>query len=154
MTGNDLVEMRGPTQEEVWGKLVSRANEERIFINGQPATALLDTGSQVRHVSHDFCLANGIQIHPITQLVNVEGTRGDTIEYVGYAKAKLSLPMESQTFDIEALLSVLPTTKYQKRVPVAIGTIITDIAVDFINQNKPDHVSRSWRVVCCATHSK
>ena len=62
--------------------------------------------------------------------------------------------MGLQTFDIEALLLVLPTTEYQKRVPVAIGTTITDVAVDFINQNKPDHVSKSWKVVCCATHSK
>ena len=93
VTGDDLVEERGPTQEEVWGKLVGRANEERIFINGQPVTALLDTGSQVMHVSHDFCLANGIQIHLITQLVNIEGMREDTIEYVGYAETKLSLPI-------------------------------------------------------------
>ena len=62
--------------------------------------------------------------------------------------------MGSQTFNIEALLLVLPTTEYQKRVPVAIGTTITDMAVDFINQNKPNHVSKSWKVVCCATHSK
>ena len=72
----DLVERKGPTQEEVWVKLVGRANEERIFINGHPVTALLDTGSQVTHVSHDFCLAKGIKIHPITQLVNIEGTGG------------------------------------------------------------------------------
>ena len=62
--------------------------------------------------------------------------------------------MGSQNFDIEALLLVLPTTEYQKRVPVAIGTTITDMAVDFINQNKPEHVSKSWKVVCCATHLK
>ena len=74
--GDDLVEKRGPTQDEVWGKLVGRANEERIFINGQPVTALLDNGCQVMHISHDFCLANGIQIHPITQLVNIEGLGG------------------------------------------------------------------------------
>ena len=154
MTGDDLVEERRPTQEEVWGRLVGRANEERTFINGQPVTALLDTGSQVMHVSHNFSLTSGIQIHPITQLVNIEGTRGDTIEYVGYAKAKLFLYMGSQNFNIEALLLVLPTTKYQKRVPVAIGTTITDMVVDFINQNKSNHVPKSWKVVCCATHSK
>ena len=149
----DLVEGKGPAQEEVWAKLVGRANEERIFINGHPVTALLDTGSQVTHVSHDFHLAKGIQIHPITQLVNIEGTRGDTIEYVGYIETKLSLPMGSHTFDIEALLLVLPTTEYQKRVPVAIGTTITDMAVDFINQNNLKHV-KSWKGVCCATQSR
>ena len=133
---------------------MGRANEERIFINGQPVTTLLDTGRQVTHVSHEFCLANGIQIHLFTQLVNIDGTRGDAIEYVGDAETKLFLPMGSQNFDIEALLLVLPTTEYQKRVPVAIGTTITDMAVEFIKQNKPNHVSKSYKIVCYATHSK
>ena len=62
--------------------------------------------------------------------------------------------MGSQNFDIDTLLLVLPTTENQRRVPVAIGTTITDMAVDFINQNKPDYVSRSWKIVYCATHSK
>ena len=42
-------------------------------------TALLDTASQVTHVSHDFCLAMGIKIHSITQLVNIEGTGGTAL---------------------------------------------------------------------------
>ena len=37
-------------QKEIWTKLVERANEDKIFINGQPVTALLDTRSQVTHV--------------------------------------------------------------------------------------------------------
>ena len=114
-------------------------------------TALLDTRSQVTHVSHDFCLANGIEIIPLAKLVNNEGTGGDSIEYLGYAEASLSLPMGSHTLKKEALLLVLPTTDYLKKVPVSIGTTITDMVVDFINQNKPDNVSKSWKVVCCAT---
>ena len=62
--------------------------------------------------------------------------------------------MGSPTFDIKALLLVLPTTENQKRVPVAIGTAITDMAVNFINQNNPEHVSKSWKVVCCATQAR
>ena len=41
VTGNDLVEQKGPAHVGVWEKLVNRVNEERIFINGQPVTALL-----------------------------------------------------------------------------------------------------------------
>ena len=62
--------------------------------------------------------------------------------------------MESLTFEIEALLLVLPTTEYQKRVPVAIGTTITDMAGDFILQNNPDNASKSWKAVCHATQSR
>ena len=62
--------------------------------------------------------------------------------------------MGSQTFNIEALLLVLPTTDYLRKVPMSIGTTITDMVVDFINQNKPVSVSNSWKVVCCATHTR
>ena len=134
--------------------MVERANEDKIFINGHPVTALLDTGSQVTHVSQDFCLANGIKFNPSNQVVNIDGTEGSTIEYVGYIEAKLSLPMGTHTFEIEALLLVLPTTEYQKRVPIAIGTTITDMAVDFIHENNPGNLSKSWKAVCCATWSR
>ena len=68
-----LVAKKEQGHEEIWTKLVGRANEDKIFINRQPVTALLDTGSQVTHVSQDYCLANGIEINPINQLVNIEG---------------------------------------------------------------------------------
>ena len=55
-----MAKQKDPTHMDVWEKLVGRANEENIFINGQPVTTLLDTGSQVTHVSHDYCVANGI----------------------------------------------------------------------------------------------
>ena len=62
--------------------------------------------------------------------------------------------MGSQSFEIEALLLFLPSTDYQKRVPVAIGTTIIDMVVEFINQNNPENISKSWKAVCCATQSK
>ena len=67
------------TYADLWAKLVGRANEDHIFINGHPVTALLDTGSQVIHVSQAFCLAKGFQIHPISQLVDIEWTGGTVL---------------------------------------------------------------------------
>ena len=46
------------------------------MINGHPVTALLDTGSQVTHISEAFCQANNIQIQPLDKLVEIEGTGG------------------------------------------------------------------------------
>ena len=57
-----------------WARLIGRVNEEQILINGKPVTTLLDSGSQVTHISHDYCQAKGIPINPISQLVNIEGT--------------------------------------------------------------------------------
>ena len=122
-----------------WSRLIGRANEEQIVINGHPVTALLDTGSQVTHISEAFCQANNIQINPLDKLVEIEGTGGgDIIKYIGYIEATLILPLGSQSFETEALLLVLPSTDYQQRVPIAIGTTITDMVVDFINKIKPE----------------
>ena len=49
------------------------------MINGHPVTALLDTGSQVTHISEAFCQANEIQINPLDQLVEIEGTWGTVL---------------------------------------------------------------------------
>ena len=76
------------------------------------------------------------------------------MKYVGYIEAKLTLPLGSQTFEIEALLLVLPSTDYPKTVPVAIDTTITNMVVDFISQNHPENVSKSWKAMCCATQFK
>ena len=134
--------------------MIGRANEEQIVINGHPVTALLDTGSQVTHISEAFCQANSIQIHPLDKMVEIEGDWGDIIKYIGYIEATLTLPLGSQTFEIEALLLVLPSTDYQQRVPIAVGTTITDMVVDFINKTNPDNLSKCWKAVCCATQSK
>ena len=65
--------------EDLWAKLVGRANEDQIVINGHPVTATLDTGSQVTHVSGAFCLAKGFQINPISHSVDIEGTGGTVL---------------------------------------------------------------------------
>ena len=59
-----------------WTRLVGRANEEQIVINGKPVTALLDTGSQITDVSKAFCQAKGFQINPLNHLIEIEGTGG------------------------------------------------------------------------------
>ena len=74
---NKLADKRNSSIDP-WTRLIGRANEEQIVINGHPVTALLDTGSQVTHISEGFCQANEIQINPLDQLVEIEGT-GETV---------------------------------------------------------------------------
>ena len=59
-----------------WTRLIGRANEEKITVNGNTMTTLLDTGSQMTRVSLDYCQAMGIPIHPIEQFINTEGAGG------------------------------------------------------------------------------
>ena len=69
-----LVGQKNLPHSDPWAKLLGRANEDHIVINGHSVTALLDTGSQVTHINEAFCQAKGFQIYPLSQLVDIEGT--------------------------------------------------------------------------------
>ena len=57
-------------------------------------------------------------------------------------------------FMTEALLLVLHTTEYQKRVPVTIGTSLTDMAVDSLGSLDQTKLTIPWKTVCCVTQSR
>ena len=52
---------------------------------------------------------------------------------MGYVEAKLLLPIGKKLFETEALTHVLSITEYHKRVPIAIGTSITDLATNSLD---------------------
>ena len=73
---------------------------------------------------------------------------------MGFTEAKLSFPMGTHVFETEAFLLVLPSIEYQKRVPVTMGTSLTDMAVDSLGTLDQSKLSTSQKTVCCATQSR
>ena len=73
---------------------------------------------------------------------------------MGFIEADLTFPMGTHVFKTEALLLVLPTTEYQKRVPVTIGTSLTDMAVDSLDTSDTSKLSTPWKTVCFATQTR
>ena len=62
--------------------------------------------------------------------------------------------MGTHVFKTEALLLVMPTTEYQKRVPVTIGTSHTDMAVDSLGTSDTSKLCTPWKTVCFATQTR
>ena len=73
---------------------------------------------------------------------------------MGFIEADLSFPMGTHVFKTEALILALPTAEYQKRVPVTIGTSLTDMAVDSLGTSDTTKLSTPWKTVCCATQTR
>ena len=57
-------------------------------------------------------------------------------------------------FESDALLLVLPTTEYQRRVPVTIGTSLSDMAVDSLGPLYPSQLTTPWKTMCCSVQSR
>ena len=75
------------------------------------------------------------------------------MEYEAFIESELSFPLGTHVFKTEAILLVLSTTEYQKRVPVTIGTSLTDMAVDSFGPLDETKLTTPWKTVRCATQS-
>ena len=62
--------------------------------------------------------------------------------------------MGTHVFETEALLLVLPTKEYQRRVNLTIGTFLTDMAVDSLGPIDQSQLSTSLKTMCCTTQSR
>ena len=64
--------------------LVGHSNEAPLIVDGQETTTLIDLGAQVSSVSAKFCEDLALQIKPLGRLLELEGTGGAAIPYLGF----------------------------------------------------------------------
>ena len=64
--------------------LVMHSNEAPVVVDGQKVTALIDLGTQVSSISAQFCEDLTLQIQPWVGWLELEGTGGAAIPYLGF----------------------------------------------------------------------
>ena len=115
------VEAMNQALQSLPDKIIGEANECDIQANGVKCVALIDTGSMVSTMSHDFWKANMTEdtLKPLDSLLTLNNASGDEIPYLGFVDVVLQVPgAESATFP----LLVVRDTPYNVRVPLLIGT--------------------------------
>ena len=99
-----------------------------MLIDWQETIALIVSGAQVSSVSSQFCKELALEIQPLGQLLELEGTGGSTIPYLGFVEVNLQIP-GIQCYNEDVLLLVIPTMTCSKMVPVVVGSKIIDRAL-------------------------
>ena len=61
-----------------WVRLLGRANEFEIKIDGKIDTALIDSGIMISMMSREYCEEHGYEVQPLDQLVPIEGSGRQT----------------------------------------------------------------------------
>ena len=134
---------------DITHNLVGKSTDVSITIEGQVCQALLDSGSMVSTISEEFCQILKLSLHPLDDLINVEGAGGHIVHYLGYVEAKIDIgsPVCSS---LNVLLLVVPQTRYHQSVPVLLGTNVLQMLVP--NLQKHDKLDSPWStVLICMT---
>ena len=100
--------------------LVGQSNEVPVIDEGQKVTMLINSGTQVSSVSSGLCEQMALTIHSLDQLLELEGSGGSAILYLGYVEVNLQIP-GIRGYSEDVLLLVILTTPIQRRFPVIVG---------------------------------
>ena len=82
-----------------------------MIVDGQYMTALIDLGAQISSISSQFCGDLALQIQPLGQLLELEGTGSSAIPYLGFVEVNLQIP-GIKNYNEDVLLQVIPTMTY------------------------------------------
>ena len=106
--------------------------------------ALIDSSAQVSSVSSWFCEELALEIQPLGQLLELEGTWATTILYLGFKEVSFQIP-GIQYYNEDVLLLVITTTTYSQMVPVVVGSETIDRALSMITKGELEKAKTMWR---------
>lgn len=110
--------------------LVGNKSTANVKVNGIECNSLLDTGSQVTTVSQSFYDSHlsDYSIHPVSDILEVEGANGQAVPYLGYIQLSMQFPKEFMASqpEIQTLALIVPDTRSNSSVPLLIGTNTLD----------------------------
>ena len=124
--------------------LVGHSNEAPVVMDRQEVTAFIDSCAQVSSISAQFCKDLTLQIQPFGQLLELEGTGGAAIPYLGFMEVNLQIP-GIRSYNEDVLLLVIFTTAYSKMVLVMVGTKIIDKALGLMTVGELTKAMMMWR---------
>ena len=103
--------------------------------------ALISSSAQVSSVSSQFCQELALEIQPLGQLLELEGTEGTAI---GFVEVNLQVP-GIQCYNEVVLLLVLPNMTYSQMVLVMVGSKIIDRAFSMITKGELKKATTMWK---------
>ena len=113
-------------------------------MDGHEVAALVDFGVQVLTISAQLCEELGLEIQPLGWLLELEGTGGAAIPYLGFVEVNLQIP-GIRRYNKDVLLLAIPTMAYTERVPVVVGSKIIDKALRCMTVGELAKATATWQ---------
>ena len=124
-------------------RLIGPANEGKVKVEGVETTALIDTGACMSAMTKSFAEALELDLKSLDTILDIEWTGGGKVPYHGYVECRLNLP-QIKEFDQDVLMLVIDDSQYGAQVPIQIGTLHIDMAIDLATDEEKSQFKRRW----------
>ena len=123
--------------------LIGPANESPAEVEGVKITSLVDSSACMSAIVKSFAEELNLEIKPLSTILDIESTGGGRVPYHGYVECRSKLP-QIEKFDLDVLMLVLDDSPYGMRVPVQIGSLHIDMAIDLATEAEMQKLSHKW----------
>ena len=135
----------------LWARILGRANETEIEIDGKISKALIDSSAMISMMSKGYCDEHRYEIQPLDMLVPIKGSGGADVPYLGYVEVRMHIA-GIISFDQNILMLISHTTTcYHKRVLIQVGSHIIDQVINCITEEELLSLFQSWKLAYVST---
>ena len=124
--------------------MVGHTNEAPVVVDGCEMAALVDSWAQVSTISALLCEELGLEIQPLGQLLELEGTGGAAIPYLRFVEVNLQI-LGIRRYNEDVLLLAIPTMAYAEKVLVMVGSKIIDMALSCMTAGELAKATATWQ---------
>ena len=125
-------------------RLIGTPNESPTIVEGVPITSLINSGANLSAITKSFVEELQLEVKGLQTILYIEVTGGGQVPYHGYVECRLKIPM-IEKFDVDVLMLVVDDSPYSMRVPIQIGTLHIDMALDLATEEEKRKLNRQWK---------
>ena len=97
-------------------------------------------------ITKSFAEELQLEIKGLQTILDIEATGGSQVPYHEYVECQLKL-LDIEKFDLDVLMLVVDDSPYGMRVPIQIGTLHIDMALDLATEEEKRKLNRQWKRV-------
>ena len=129
---------------------MGEVNKTTVFVEGQEARDLIDSGSQLSSISLAWVKKLNLKPQQLWSVLQIEGSGVLDVPYLGYVQTHLGVP-EVKAFDTDVLLLIVSDSVYTMCTPITLRTLPIDMAIKLITKKELENLNKQWNSSLIAT---
>ena len=101
-------------------------------------------GTAVSTITISFAQQLGLEIHQLIKIHKLEAMGGGDIPYMEYVEVNLKI-LAIRAFNEDVVMLVTEDSSYAHRVPIQLGTLNIDKALDLVSKTEMKILSKKWK---------
>ena len=95
-------------------------------------------------ITKSFAEQLQLDIKSLQTILDIEPIEGGQVPYHGYVECRLKIP-QIEKFDLDILMLIIDDSPYGMRVPIQIGTLHIDVALELATEEEKKKLNKQWK---------